>query len=147
MAKTSGKIKKTFDKIKSIKHIEIIIAVIAIVVMLIIYFASATSCSDSQKSGIQTNDGEYDYCTRVVNELESKLSLIEGVGEVSVLVNWSEIPTSAGEDTVYTKPEGVIIICDGGSNISVKLKLISSVASYFGISENKINVLTKNNSK
>ena len=141
--------RKAADKIRSVKHIEIIIAVVAIAVMLVIYFCTSTSCSESKNSGIQTGGGEYDYYTSVVDELERKLSQIEGVGEVSVLVNWAENAEPAGKDEIVRpKPEGVIIICEGGNNISVKLKLISSVASYFGISENKINVLAKtNNSK
>ena len=144
MGKTTDKLKKAADRIKSIKHIEIIIAVLAIIVMLVIYFCTSTSCSQSEKTGIQTGGGEYDYYTSVVNELERKLSQIEGVGEVSVLVNWAENAESSDKDEIVrSKPEGVIIICEGGNNISVKLKLISSVASYFGISENKINVLAK----
>lgn len=138
------------EKLRSVKHIEIIIAVVAIAVMLVIYFGTSSSCScDGNKQGITTGDGEYDYYTSVVAELERKLSQIEGVGEVSVLVNWTDGAASAeGDDAVHAKPEGVIIICEGGNDISVKLKLISSVASYFGISENKINVLAKtNNSK
>lgn len=76
----------------------------------------------------------------MVEELESKLSQTEGVGEVSVLIYWSE--TAGGDESVYS-PEGVIIICDGGNDIAVKMKLISSVAAYLGISENKINVLAR----
>lgn len=139
MSKLKDKFKNIFAKIKSIKHIEIIIAVIAIVIMLVIYFG--TSCSPDEKTSIEPLPGEYDYYTETVRELETKLSQIDGVGDVSVLVNWSQEAEETSNG--LPKPEGVIIICEGGNNISVKLKLISSVASYFGISENKINVLAK----
>ena len=109
--------------------------------MLLVYFTN--SCGNNENSGISTDEGEYDYCTRVVEELETKLSEIEDVGEVSVLISWTS--TADSTENAYPKPEGVIIICDGGDNISVKVRLISSVASYFGIAENKINVLTKSN--
>lgn len=142
MSKIKDKISKAVAKIKSIKHIEIAIAVIAVVIMLLIYFG--TSCSPKEKTGIEQSKSEYDYCTDTVRQLEAKLAQIEGVGEVSVLVNWTTDTEVTNTDTVsFPKPEGVIIICEGGNNLSVKLKLISSVASYFGISENKINVLAK----
>lgn len=143
MSKIKDKISGAVAKIRSVKHIEIIVAVLAVIVMLVIYFS--TSCSPKEKTSIDTPAGEYDYCTETVRELEAKLAQIEGVGDVSVLVNWSNDAEVSGTDTVkaFPKPEGVIIICEGGNNLSVKLKLISSVASYFGISENKINVLAK----
>ncbi len=141
--KIKDKLTAVFEKIKSIKHIEIIIAVIAVTVMMFIYFGS--SCNSTQNSGIQSGGGEYDYCTEVVTELERKLSEIDGVGEATVLVSWSGASAPSGDDKTFPKPEGVIIICDGGNNISVKLKLISSVSAYFGIDENKINVLAKGN--
>lgn len=143
MSKIKDKFSSAVAKIKSIKHIEKIIAVLAVVIMLLIYFG--TSCSPKEKTSIEQNTGEYDYCTDTVKELEAKLSQIEGVGEVSVLVNWTNDAEVSNTDTVtsFPRPEGVIIICEGGNNLSVKLKLISSVASYFGISENKINVLAK----
>ena len=59
-----------------------------------------------------------------------------------MLVYW---PEHEGNEVSGSTPEGVIIICDGGNNIAVKMKLISAVAAYFGISENKINVLAKSN--
>ncbi len=139
--KIKDKLASLFEKIRSVKHIEIVIAVIAVAVMLLIYFGS--SCNSTQISGIQSGNDEYDYCTEVVEELERKLSEIDGVGDATVLVSWSGPTTDDGK--TFPKPEGVIIICDGGNNLSVKLKLISSVSSYFGIDENKINVLAKGN--
>ena len=58
------------------------------------------------------------------------------------MIYWKE--TSDGEDASFV-PEGVIIVCDGGNDIAVKMRLISSVAAYLGISENKINVLARSN--
>ena len=146
----SDKAKKIWDKIRGIRHIEIIIAVIAVIVMLFVYFGSSSSCSADEETGITGDGTEYDYCTRVVNELEQKLSQIAGVGETTVLVSWksSTMPDTddrGDAENVYPEPEGVIIICEGGNDIAVKLKLISSVAAYFGIDENKINVLAKGN--
>lgn len=141
------RLKKIFNHIKGIRHIEIVIAIIAVLIMLFVYFSSNSCSASSEKTGISGSDSEYDYCAEVVRELETKLSEVDGVGEVVVLVSWKD---SMGEDngiqnSNFPIPEGVIIICDGGNNIAVKLKLIESVAAYFGISENKISVLAKNN--
>ncbi len=138
MSKIGDKLSAFFGRLKKIKHIEIVIAAVAIGIILLVYFG--TSCNSSENAGINDTDGEYDYCTEVVKELESKLSGSEGVGEASVLIYWKE--TSDGEERTFV-PEGVIIICDGGNDIAVKMRLISSVAAYLGISENKINVLAK----
>lgn len=139
-----NKVKEKFSalaaKIKKLKHVEILVALTAVALMLLIYFGS--SCSSSENASINGGNGEYDYYADVVKELEYKLSQIEGVGEVSVLVYW---PEYEGDEVSGSTPEGVIIICDGGNNIAVKMKLISAVAAYFGISENKINVLAKSN--
>ncbi len=143
MSKTGDKIKRMWEKLKSVRHIEIIIAVIAVAIMLFVYFGSSASCSAVSETGINGAADEYDYCTKVTGELESKLSEIEGVGDATVLVNWESGVTD--DDTGFPKAEGVIIICDGGNDISVKLKLISSVAAYFGIDEDSINVLAKGN--
>ena len=131
---------ETFNKLKKVGHVELIIAIVAIGLILLVYFGS--SCSSSQNASINSESGEYDYCAGVVKELETKLSQSEGAGEVSVLIYWKE--TAEGDDNLYV-PEGVIIICDGGKDIAVKMRLISSVAAYLGISENKINVLAKSN--
>lgn len=126
--------------LKKSRRLEIAVAVLAVGVILLIYFG--TSCFSSENAGINGEDGEYDYCARVVSELENKLSQSEGAGEVSVMIYWKE--TSDGEDASFV-PEGVIIVCDGGNDIAVKMRLISSVAAYLGISENKINVLARSN--
>ena len=137
-----NKIKEKFSafgaKLKKLRHVEILAALTAVALMLLIYFGS--SCSSSENAGINGGNGEYDYYTDVVAELEHKLSQIDGVGDVSVLVYW---PERDEEDAAGYIPEGVIIICDGGDDIAVKMKLINAVAAYFGISENKINVLAK----
>ena len=136
--KIRSKASEIFSGAKKIGHIEIIIAAVAIGIILLVYFGS--SCSSSENASINSGTGEYDYCAGVVDELEAKLSQSEGVGDVSVLIYWK----TADGDALYV-PEGVIIICDGGNDIAVKMRLISSVAAYLGISEDKINVLAKSN--
>ena len=126
-------------KLGGAKRIWLAVAVLAIAVMLLIYFGS--SCFSSENAGINGEDGEYDYCAGVVKELETKLSGTEGVGDVSVMIYWKDVVTEDGE--TVREPEGVIIVCDGGNDIAVKMRLIMSVAAYLGIDEDKVNVLAK----
>ena len=167
LVKKPQKIKGLIGKIKSIKHIDMIIAGVAVVIMLIIYFTTFIK-PDEKPSGDTSagSDGRLDYCSAVVRELESNLSQMSGAGKVLVLINWEssveQIPAhstgSSGSTsvitvggqiyvlkTVYPKPVGIIIICDGANNISIKMNLISAVSSYFSISENTIIVLARAN--
>lgn len=158
-----NKASQIFAKIKSVKHIEIILAAVAVAIILLIYFSSFFGVKNETADETQkTTDG--DYCTAAVSELESKLSKVSGVGSITVLIHWgssveqilaesvtpsggSNVVTVGGQvhvlKTVYPVPRGVIIICDGANNISVKMNLISAVSSYFGISENTITVLAR----
>lgn len=154
-AKPSG----MFAKIKSIKHIEIIIAVVVVAIMLLIYF---TSFSSEASDDAMVTSNELTYYSIVKQELEEKLSLIDGAGEVAVLISWSEseeyvlaysisstgssaVVTNGGEifilKTIYPEPTGVVVICEGAGNFAIKLDIISAVSAYFGIDENIIIVL------
>ena len=54
---------KVLEKLKSIKHIEIILAAVAVAVMIFIYFYSPSK----QKS---ENENKYDYCQSVTVKLQ-----------------------------------------------------------------------------
>ena len=166
--KSSGKAKGIIDKIKSIKRLDLIIAGVAVAVMLIIYFTTFIAPSGEDVKTLPAGDVKTDYCNAVVFELENKLSQVSGAGNVVVLINWEssveQVPAASTGSTgsssvitvggqvyvlksVYPKPIGVIIICDGANNISIKMSLISAVSSYFGIPENTITVLARLNQK
>ena len=98
----------------------------------------------------------------------SALEAMKGVGKVKVVVNWESgvekiiayatsnsgnnvttTPTiiqSQGTSSpivlkeVYPKALGVIIICQGGNNIAVKLDVMNAVSVLLDIPQNKINV-------
>lgn len=156
-------------KIKSVKHLDIIIAAVVVIIMLIIYFSTFLSSPDTKGDNkTDTPTTNSDYCAQTVLQLETKLSQVSGVGNVSVLVNWeyseelvpaystnssgsTTVVTTGGQiyilKTIYPTPKGVIIICDGASNITIKMNLISAVSSYFGIPENTITVLARSNNQ
>ncbi len=164
--KAESKIKQFIASLKSKKHLEIIIAVIAVAIMLVIYFSARASGAKTPVSDATTVSA--DYCGKTESELVSALEAMKGVGKVKVVVNWESgvekiiayatsnsgnnvttTPTiiqSQGTSSpivlkeVYPKALGVIIICQGGNNIAVKLDVMNAVSVLLDIPQNKINV-------
>lgn len=113
---------KLFQKLKNIKHIEIIIAVIFAVIILLIYMSSLeTKTSNSQATNLETR-------------LERILSDIEGAGEVSVLINTSN------KESI----DGVIIVASGAENIGVRLNILKAVETVLKIPTAQIEILVGN---
>ena len=112
---------KLFQKLKSIKHIEIIIAVIFAVIILLIYMSSVDTKSVSTSANLETR-------------LENILSDIEGAGEVSVLIN------TTSEDVI----DGVIIVSSGAENVTVKLNILKAVQTVLKIPTAQIEILVGN---
>lgn len=59
------------------------------------------------------------------SELERVLSAAEGVGEAQVLIS----------------EHGVVVVCEGALNASVKMDIIRAVYSYTGFGSDKITIL------
>ncbi len=81
---------KFFQKLKSIKHFEIIIAVILGAVALLIYFSTFKSSSSSKTSYEATSTTE--YATMIESKLANVIKQINGVGNVSVMVTLESGP-------------------------------------------------------
>lgn len=88
---------KLFQKLKSIKHIEIIIAVILGAIVLLIYF-STFNTSSSETSFEATSTTE--YAAMLESKLENVIKQIGGVGNVSVMVT-----LSSGPEYIYATSE------------------------------------------
>lgn len=78
-----------FKKLKSIKHLEIVVALILGAILLAIYFGSNSSDSgtSTEKNGTQivyTNASNYSH--ELEEKLSKTLSLIKGVGNVQAMV-------------------------------------------------------------
>lgn len=142
--------KKFFEKLKSIKHIEIIIAVAAVAIMLLLYFSTKAveSNKDNNTQGTYSN-----YCEKIEQELTLTLSAMKGVGKTKLIINWesgvasssnsSQTPNSSKTDSkkeVYPSVVGVIIICQGGEDVKIKIQIINAVSVLLNVSPNKINV-------
>ena len=164
---SSAKIKGFFAKLKSKKHFETVVAVIAVVVMLVLYFSVKTGTSKSTTPSAAAVPVT-DYCERTEQKLVAALEAMQGVGKVKTVISWeSGVETviayatnSAGGNItttptvvqtqgssgpivlkeLYPKALGVIIICQGGNNVAVKLDVMRAVSALLDISQNKINV-------
>lgn len=156
------------EKIKSIKNFEIIVAVIAVILMLIIYFSSQISF-ESEDSSDTLLEQLQDYCSEMESKLTTSLSTVDGCGDSIVIINWEssvekiiayatsangdsttmtpEIITSSGDQSpivlveLYPKALGVIIICQGGDSVAVKIQIIEAVSVLLDIEASKISVL------
>ncbi len=114
---------KLFQKLKSIKHIEIIIAVIFAVIVLLIYLSSVNPVKRTQSSA----------STNLEMRLESILSDIEGAGNVSVLINNTD-----------NQIDGVIIVASGADNVFVKMNILKAVETVLKIPTAQIEILVGN---
>lgn len=100
---------KLFQKLKSIKHIEIIIAVIFGAIILLIYLSTLNK-NDSQLSYQTTSISE--YATMLETKLEKVIKQIDGVGNVSVMIT-----IISGPEYVYaTNDEEKININEGNGS-------------------------------
>ena len=117
-----------FKRLKSVKHIEIIIAVIAVGIMLIIYFTSfAGGGGLSFGSGNnRDNDDAHgasfysDYTRRMQAEIIQLVSRMDGAGETRVVINWESsveliLAQTINEGTNSSTSSPVIINVGGSS--------------------------------
>lgn len=146
-------VKGVIEKIKSVKHFEVILAVIAVVVMLAVYIS--TLLPDRGDDDTETASGE-NYCDRMQRELTETVSALKGAGKAKVIIRWesgveaviayvSSSGTGSSTSTpqivtgpdgsgpivlkeIYPKALGAIIICEGGDNVKIKLDVINAVS-------------------
>lgn len=113
-----------FEKIKNIKHFEIIIAVIFGIIIFLIYLSSTNSTQNN------TQSTQTEFETR----LSSILDDIEGAGKVSVFVN-------TNENDVVT---GIIVVASGASQIKVKLDMLKAIQTVLSVPTANIEIIVGN---
>ncbi len=97
---------KFFQKLRSIKHIEIIVAVVLAAVVLLIYLSTFKSTSKSETTQ-STSTSE--YAAMLEEKLGNIISKIDGVGNVSVMVTLSSGPEyvyATNDEEKVNKNEG-----------------------------------------
>lgn len=114
-----------FQKLKNIKHIEIIVAVIFGIIIFLVYLSTTSS-----SSLFSSNTGQ----TTLEERLSSILDDIDGAGNVSVFVN-------TGENDSIT---GIIIVSSGADKVSVKLNILSAIETVLNVPTANIQILVGN---
>ena len=157
-----NKQEKGFKKLKSGRLLEIMVVVIIVVIVAIVLYNFLTKRDDGGENV------SADYETALEAQLGAVLSDIEGAGEVSVMINFSDdgetviaTETKVLEDgTVVTapvlvdgevvvlevkKPEisGVLIVAEGADDLSVRFDLLSAAASVLDINQSLIKVYAR----
>ena len=90
------------DRLKRIKHLDIIITILFIAIILLIYFAtnSATSTKDKSSGNVSSSKTEEEsYEETLSSHLEDTISYINGVEKVRVLLTFDE---GVREEIAYT---------------------------------------------
>lgn len=145
-----GKVRfKWLEKIKNVKHIEIIIIAIFLVVLLLIYFSTPKSKSGSS---ITTKESTELTITRYVDNLETDLedtiSKIRGVSNVKVLITLNLDNASIENDVIKTstfpKIKGIVIVANGVDNTAVKMNVLRAVEAVVDISSGSVEILSSN---
>lgn len=146
---------KLIEKLKSIKHIEIIIAVIALAIMLLIYFSST---SDNKSNSSATKGTSLDYCAKMETDIEQLIAKIKGAGEAKVVIGWESENVNVSDDSGYSdsnfgfsnwsssrtiiqsipKARSAVVVCQGGENASVKISIIMAVSKLLNISTDNV---------
>lgn len=157
-----NKQEKGFKKLKSGRLLEIMVVVIIVVIVAIVLYNFLTKRYDGGENV------SADYETALEAQLGAVLSDIEGAGEVSVMISFSDegetviaTETKVLEDgTVVTapvlvdgevvvlevkKPEisGVLIVAEGADDLSVRFDLLSAAASVLDINQSLIKVYAR----
>lgn len=117
-----------FQKLKNVKHIEIIIAIIFAIVILLIYTSSFNSSKFFNSDDTKFTDLELRLC--------KVLSDIDGAGNVSVLINYS----SDGKEII-----GVLVVASGAKETRVRLDMFRAIETVLNVPTSQIEILVGNN--
>ncbi|MBO4380755.1 MAG: hypothetical protein J5815_01215 [Clostridia bacterium] len=118
---------KIIAKLKGVKNIQIIIAILIIAVALIIYSNVLSKSGSKSSSTVGAS-----VMTEEETRLSSVLAEIDGAGDVSAMI------TKNNGETV-----GVIVIAEGASDITVRLRLLDATATALGVDKQIVSVYSK----
>lgn len=134
-----------FKKIKSVKHIEIIVAVILVAIMLLIYASTLTGSKNTF-----SDDTNNTVKLEVEERMEQILEKIDGAGRVSVMIYYENSEESVKTTSLFNnnnqkvettnKIKGVIIVSEGADNIKVRLALLDAVRTLLEIEADKVKI-------
>ena len=137
------------EKIKNVKHIEIIVIAIFLVVLLLIYFSTPRSKSNSNATIKENTELTITrYIDNLEADLENTISKIRGVGNVNVMITLNLDNASIQNDVIKTatfpKIKGIVIVASGVDNTSVKMNILRAVEAVVDISSGSVEILSSN---
>ena len=125
-----------WKRLKSIKHIEIIIAVLFALIVLLVYFSTTSSLGSAKTQNLSLGAS---YATQVEAKLENLLSKIDGAGKIDVMI----MCESEGVQTEDQIPniKSAVVVASGASDVFVRLEIIKAVEALLKIDAKNIEVL------
>ena len=140
---------KWLEKIKNVKHIEIIVIAIFLVVLLLIYFSTPRSKSGSNTTIKENTELTITrYVDNLETDLENTISKIRGVSNVNVLITLNLDNASIENDVIKTsefpKIKGIVIVASGVDNTAVKMNVLRAVEAVVDISSGSVEILSSN---
>lgn len=87
---------KFFQKLKGIKHFELIVAVVLVAIIILIYVSSLSPNSITQQTSTQAITSISEYSSFLENKLANVLANIEGAGNVSTMITFE-----SGTEYIY----------------------------------------------
>lgn len=159
------------EKIKTIKHFDILLLIIFFILLLLIAFSNFNfSFLNSSSNSIKTSSNIYymssnEYIDNVENKLTDILSKIEGAGKVKVMLTLEEAPkyevidvksnqTTISElidldnkdlrviNEILPQIKGVVIVASGANNIMVKTNLLNATETLLNLDTNCIQIFS-----
>ena len=124
-----GKLKSIAEKLKTVRHIELILLAAVICIAILVYLG--VSNKDGTEIPVYTPQSQ---SQSEEARLEGLLESITGVGDCTVMVTY-------GEDGGV---EGVVVSAEGAGDMNVKLKIIDVICTLMSVDGGKIKVYKKN---
>ena len=91
---------KFFQKLKGIKHIELIVAVVLGAIILLIYISSLQSNNTTKQTSTQSITSISEYSAFLENKLANVLANIKGAGNVTTMITFE-----SGTEYIYATNE------------------------------------------
>lgn len=158
--KITEKLKKSklYEKLKNIKHLDLIIIVIFVCILLLIYFGDFSSTSKNNTLS-QTFTSYESYTKDLEKRLSGVLSKINGAGKVSVMVTLDGSPELViaynteeksnnllnTDDSVTIKKEPIIINQNGVSSPLVLSEIMPKIKGVVIVAQGANDVAVKLN--
>lgn len=125
-----------WKRLKSIKHIEVIIAILFALIVLLVYFSSTSAIGAKT---VQNASQSSSYTTQIETKLENLLSQIDGAGKIDVMI-MCESEGVQSEDAIPTI-QSAVVVASGASDVFVRLEIIKAVEALLKIDAKNIEVL------